>query len=433
MKQLLLFICLLLSYVSISYSLKHHLKIENDRRQSFLIEGFGFSSGGVLNASVSNWIVNGIPSTKNDNTAFVIKISDTDGTLYLEDIDYQNCSIPDIYFTNSSEENPFSFVINIANDPKKYPEGFYNLFFVNCKAVPVSFTLDLVEYNIDSNGNINYLSVGDNPLPTVYGLFSIIFAVLLVLWIFVFLRGEGKRVNKIHHLCSVYLVLQAVELLFRSIEMHYIKTTGSANGWDIAYYIFACLQGSFFIVLIALIGTGWTFIKPFLSDKDKTIFMIVIPLQILDNIALIMIDERAPGSESWVSWKHIFTVVDIICCGAIIVPIIWSINHLKDAASADDKAAKSLAKLQLFRQFYVFVISYVYFTRIVVFLVKASLEFHLIWLGDFSTLVASLVFYSATGYQFRPSLDNPYFNVPADDDLEAAGIQLSSLRDDDDD
>ena len=33
-------------------------------------------------------------------------------------------------------------------------------------------------------------------------------------------------------------------------------------------------------ITIVLIGTGWTFIKHILSDKDKKIFMIVIPLQV---------------------------------------------------------------------------------------------------------------------------------------------------------
>lgn len=33
-------------------------------------------------------------------------------------------------------------------------------------------------------------------------------------------------------------------------------------------------------ITIALIGTGWAFVKHILSDKDKKIFMIVIPLQV---------------------------------------------------------------------------------------------------------------------------------------------------------
>lgn len=63
-------------------------------------------------------------------------------------------------------------------------------------------------------------------------------------------------------------------------------------------------------VLIALLGTGWTFIKPFLSDKDKKIFLVVIPLQILDNIALIIIEETAPGSQGWFTWISFQSLVN---------------------------------------------------------------------------------------------------------------------------
>lgn len=40
------------------------------------------------------------------------------------------------------------------------------------------------------------------------------------------------------------------------------------------------LKGALLFITIALIGTGWAFIKHILSDKDKKIFMIVIPLQV---------------------------------------------------------------------------------------------------------------------------------------------------------
>ena len=67
--------------------------------------------------------------------------------------------------------------------------------------------------------------------------------------------------------------------------------------------------------------------------------------------------------------KHLPAVllqVDIICCCAILFPIVWSIKHLREASQTDGKAARSLHKLTLFRQFYVMVVSYIYFTRIVV-------------------------------------------------------------------
>jgi hypothetical protein len=97
------------------------------------------------------------------------------------------------------------------------------------------------------------------------------------------------------------------------------------------------LKGVMLFTILALIGTGWTFIKPFLSDKDKKVFLVVIPLQILDNIALIIIEETTPGAQGWFTWKDIFRLVDILCCGAILIPIVWSIKHLKEASKTDGK------------------------------------------------------------------------------------------------
>ena len=67
---------------------------------------------------------------------------------------------------------------------------------------------------------------------------------------------------------------------------------------------------------------------------------------------------------------NILHLVDIICCCAILFPIVWSIKHLREASQTDGKAARSLHKLTLFRQFYVMVVSYIYFTRIVVYLLR---------------------------------------------------------------
>jgi len=144
----------------------------------------------------------------------------------------------------------------------------------------------------------------------------------------------------------------------------------------------------------------------------------VIPLQILDNIAMVVIEETAPGTQGWFTWKDIFRLVDITCCGAILVPIIWSIKHLKEASQIDGKAARNMEKLKLFRQFYLLVVSYIYFTRIIVYLLDATLPFRWVWLGDFFTELASLCFYAITGYKFRPIPDNPFLSMD-DEDMES--------------
>ena len=73
---------------------------------------------------------------------------------------------------------------------------------------------------------------------------------------------------------------------------------------------------------------------------------------------------------------NILHLVDIVCCCAILFPIVWSIKHLREASQTDGKAARSLHKLTLFRQFYVMVVSYIYFTRIVVYLLRRCVRAH---------------------------------------------------------
>ena len=57
------------------------------------------------------------------------------------------------------------------------------------------------------------------------------------------------------------------------------------------------------------------------------------------------------------------------------VPALCTLQHLRDAASVDGKAARSLTKLRLFRSFYITVVSYIYFTRIVVYLLKNTVSY----------------------------------------------------------
>jgi hypothetical protein len=81
----------------------------------------------------------------------------------------------------------------------------------------------------------------------------------------------------------------------------------------------------------------------------------------------------------------------------------------------DGKAQNSLHKLQLFRQFYIMVVVFVYFTRIVVYVLASTVPFYLLWLGPLSTEVATLLFYTITGFKFRPAVDNPYMPVRSED------------------
>eukprot|EP01087_Luapelamoeba_hula_P021240 TRINITY_DN738_c0_g1_i1.p1 TRINITY_DN738_c0_g1~~TRINITY_DN738_c0_g1_i1.p1 ORF type:complete len:448 (-),score=64.69 TRINITY_DN738_c0_g1_i1:84-1427(-) len=399
-----------------------HLSVENDVRGYFRIETFGFFAGGKVAVNCKNFKIDGADPTTKTKVAFVIKHVDSDTTAFTEDNE-NHCRL---YYDEMDQEyiiHPTASEFKTERTIQNGLEGFYTILFVNCEShKPVSFELDLELYNPGPN----YLSAGLSPLPTMYFLFFLLYVIILAVWLVYVYLGVGKKVYRIHHLMSLLIVLKVFSLFFKSVEYHFKKTTGHPGGWAVAYYIFAAFKGITTFVVIALIGTGWAFIKPYLSEKDKKIFIIVIPLQIISNVAMVIIEEAVPGSQGWFTWKEIFRLVDIICCGAILVPIIWSIKHLRDAAQIDGKAKKNMEKLKLFRQFYLLVVTYIYFTRIIVYLLDATLSFRYSWLGELFTEAATVIFWSITGYKFRPIESNPFLEV-SDDEGDEEEIPMDEV------
>ena len=50
-------------------------------------------------------------------------------------------------------------------------------------------------------------------------------------------------------------------------------------------------------------------------------------LQVMANIATIVIGQEGPADQGWFAWQNMFIVIDIICCCAVLVPVAWSIKH----------------------------------------------------------------------------------------------------------
>lgn len=95
------------------------------------------------------------------------------------------------------------------------------------------------------------------------------------------------------------------------------------------------------------------------------------------NVAKIIIEESEEGDIEHKRWKDVFILVDLMCCGAIMFPVVWSIRHLQEAAHMDGKAASNLQKLKLFRHFYIMIVCYIYFTRVIVYLLKVTIKIEL--------------------------------------------------------
>jgi len=217
-------------------------------------------------------------------------------------------------------------------------------------------------------------------------------------------------------------------------------------------------------VVILLIGSGWSFLKPFLNDKEKKIVFFVLILQVIDNLALVIVADEEKGvrrrasrsnthrvnhcveakraviallltlffqqSTSRSNLENFLHFVDIVCCCLILFPIVGQVRALE--STLQSKATeRTIEKLMLFRQFYVMVIVYVYFTRILVFLVATLLTFKHAWLSSFFNEGGTLVFYTTVGYKFRPKKQNPYLELRQlddsdDDDDESLDSELGS-------
>ena len=61
---------------------------------------------------------------------------------------------------------------------------------------------------------------------------------------------------------------------------HMIGSHGHPEGWNVAYYISTATRGVLFFVVVILIATGWSYMKPFLAEREKQILMVVVPLQV---------------------------------------------------------------------------------------------------------------------------------------------------------
>lgn len=301
----------------------------------------------------------------------------------------------------------------------------YTLVFANClPQVKVSMNVRSVMYNLE-NGKSNrrdYLSAGKTLLPRVYFVFFLMYFALTAVWIYVLFK-KRLTVFRIHYFMLAVLILKALNLLCEAEDKSYIKRTGSAHGWDVLFYIFSFLKGITLFTLIVLIGTGWSILKPYLQDKEKKVLMIVIPLQVVANIAQVVIDETGPYGQDWNTWKQVFLLVDVVCCCAVLFPIVWSIKNLREAARTDGKAAVNLMKLTLFRHYYIVVICYIYFTRVVVYALETITSYKYLWTSVVAGELATLAFYVFTGYKFKPEQHNPYLAID-DEEEEAAAEQL---------
>eukprot|EP01025_Chloroclados_australasicus_P014983 TRINITY_DN170_c1_g1_i2.p1 TRINITY_DN170_c1_g1~~TRINITY_DN170_c1_g1_i2.p1 ORF type:complete len:525 (-),score=39.23 TRINITY_DN170_c1_g1_i2:714-2288(-) len=389
---------------------------KDDRPLILLTRPFGYAKNGKLKIEVSKVEVFSLdkgPNAQYEQYSFILAPDNA--------IDAQLPQLPSLGNCSAGfRSDDYIQLFNLTRfDDKEPPQkishnttipegGQYLVYFKNCNhKTPISFKVRIEMFNKGDSRN-NYLSVGEVELPAVYFMFFLFYVAGGIWWVFVVIQQRANAL-KVHHLMTVLVVFKALTLLCQWGMYHYMSLTGHPEGWNIAFYVFTFFRGVFFFTVIVLVGTGWSYLKPFLGDNERRILMVVIPLQIFANIAIVVLDENTPAERSFGTWRDIFHLVDIVCCCAVLFPIVWSINHLRDAAQTDGKAAASMQKLALFRQFYVMVVVYIYFTRIVVYLLQTMVPYQYSWTSKAADELGTLVFYTLTAVKFMPSGQNPYF------------------------
>lgn len=351
-KSLFFFFILFLSHVAQIKSLIHHLQIRDDDRNIFKIETFGFFDGGVIELKVSNFNIKNIKNKEKysrklealsqDELArqspykagFILRKSPSESAAQ-QDLEaiiekgtclIDNLEPSDVFLdlSNKADWKSSALIRKISNSGT----GLYSLIYARCSPTGPhlsSFDLEAKFYNPGPN----YLSAGDSALPTIYLVFFVLFSAALVAWSWTLISASNRSVHNIHYMMLALLVTKCLSLLFESIRYHYIKLFGFSETWSVVYYIFAVLKGFMLFTVILLIGSGWSLMKSYLHDNEKKIIFLVLILQVVDNIAMVVIEETAPGSQGWLAWRDILHLIDIICCCAILLPIVWSIRHLK--------------------------------------------------------------------------------------------------------
>ncbi|XP_043694540.1 protein CANDIDATE G-PROTEIN COUPLED RECEPTOR 7-like [Telopea speciosissima] len=415
------FLSLLLTFASAEIT---NLKITADSRGMILFEKFGFTHTGHVMVSVTDVSYSSPSQTDLSRFGFFLLSEEALIQVVLEAEPNPNFCILDSRYTIPL----FTFKdlsLSQRNFNHSYPVSTpseYSLYFANC--VPesqVTMTVHTETFNTD-NGVKDYLPAGQTQLPMLYFLFSLAYFAFLGFWIYV-CYSNRLSLHRIHILMASLLLMKALNLICAAEDKHYVKVTGTPHGWDVLFYIFQFLRVVLLFTVIVLIGTGWSFLKPFLQEREKKVLMIVIPLQVLANLASVVIGETGPFIKDWVTWNQVFLLVDIVCCCAIIFPIVWSIRSLRETSKTDGKAARNLAKLTLFRQFYIVVIGYLYFTRIVVFALRTISSYNYQWVSNAAEETASLAFYLVMFYMFRPIEKNEYFVIDEEEE-EAAEAAL---------
>ncbi|GAV86223.1 Lung_7-TM_R domain-containing protein [Cephalotus follicularis] len=416
---------LIISSIPLSFSEIKNTHILSDSRPIILFERFGFAQGGHVDISVKDvsWKSRIRKAYLNPSSIGFFIAKETSFSQILNESEYSEnfCVLSSRYvklilrFKDLASDLSYNGSISLDDEDE------YSLVFGNCQPeFEVSMYVHTEMYNM-LDGEKDFLPAGQTQLPKLYFLLFLVYVAFFGTWAFI-CNKRRATIDKIHLIMGALLIVKALKMICAYEDKMYVRNTGTPHGWDVAFYIFGFFKGIMLFTVIILIGTGWSFLKPYLQEREKQVLMTVIPLQVLENIAYVIISETGPATKDWMAWNQMFLLIDVVCCCAVFFPIIWSIRSLREASKTDGKAAKNLEKLTLFKQFYIVVVGYLYFTRIVVSALGAMVGYRFEWVMILAAEGASLAFYVFIFHNFQPLDRNPYFVI--DDEEENVAGQI---------
>lgn len=278
-KRLPLYVLVIFSLVHYSVSEIKNTRIIDDSRPMILFESFGFSQYGNVAVSVRDFSW----KSKAKNTelepssmGFLLVRDSSFAKIFNESKHADNFCVlwsrfVKIIFKFDHAVRNGSMLINQPDE--------YNLIFGNCQSeTEVTMDVHTEMYNIQ-NGDKNFLPAGQTQLPKLYFTFFFIYAIFFGVWIFICIK-ERSDIHKIHLIMGALLLFKALKMICASEDKLYVRKTGTPHGWDVAFYVFGFLKGIILFTVIVLIGTGWSFLKPYLQEREKKVLMFVIPLQV---------------------------------------------------------------------------------------------------------------------------------------------------------
>jgi G protein-coupled receptor 107 len=437
---------LLVSAVAVGLALPVAAEIKKesfreDPRSSIMFEKFGFSRSGEVRITVSGASVSS-PVARADLKQLGFFLISDESLLHAIDEAREEGPTPEKLVAATDDDpddgaaagcvlySPSPYVRKLFTF-KNMKGGHYNrsfpvtrpdeyaLFFANCAPGSlVSMTVRTEMYNVGADGSKDYLPVGQAPLPAIHGVFALCYAAFLAAWGYLTLSSVSAQ--QIHHLMSGLLAARLLYCVSAAEDQHHVRATGTphGHGWDhVALYLFQLVKG---VVLFALVGTGWCFLKPVLQGREKKVLVAVIPLQVAANVAAAVVGEAGPSQsllQGWATWwNRTLLLVDVACCCAVLFPVVWS--HRETSSKTDGKAARNHSRLTLFRRFYAAVIGYLYFTRVVVYALRTAASYRYRWASVLAEETAALAFYLFMFHTFRPAEKSHYFCLHDNDDDE---------------